>query len=324
MEADPNWLLSAVAQSTAALVAIVGGLIVSRLIGLSSERNALQRQLRQLQDRRRTLDDEAAKTRQWLVADDARHVEDEWAEALFKTDGAASDADLLAVSSQGGWDPHEYETYLRRVRNIYREAVAAFEALRSRIGDDLYFAMDFDDLVEKSGIEKPPREDADIWEQIWDLWSDREAERERKRLEEQARSVSGSFGSLLSHNLSFGRMGAVRMPIIPRPPSMTSATRRTNKERDYARLTAQLETTDQDIARLSIDLEDVVQPPGLWQGFWVLAVFALVGIGLPVVLMATLPAGLSIAWRTTVVGLFFVGLAGLLAYIAWFARQLRS
>lgn len=312
------------AQSTAALVAIVGGLIVSRLIGLSSERNALQRQLRQLQDRRRTLDDEAAKTRQWLVADDARHVEDEWAEALFKTDGAASDADLLAVSSQGGWDPHEYETYLRRVRNIYREAVAAFEALRSRIGDDLYFAMDFDDLVEKSGIEKPPREDADIWEQIWDLWSDREAERERKRLEEQARSVSGSFGSLLSHNLSFGRMGAVRMPIIPRPPSMTSATRRTNKERDYARLTAQLETTDQDIARLSIDLEDVVQPPGLWQGFWVLAVFALVGIGLPVVLMATLPAGLSIAWRTTVVGLFFVGLAGLLAYIAWFARQLRS
>src|SRR5690349_15864077 len=42
---DPNWLLSTTAQSAAALVAIIGGLLVSRLVGLAGERESLQRQL---------------------------------------------------------------------------------------------------------------------------------------------------------------------------------------------------------------------------------------------------------------------------------------
>jgi len=45
---DPNWLPSTTAQATAALVAIVGGLLASRLVSLSSERTTLQRQLRML------------------------------------------------------------------------------------------------------------------------------------------------------------------------------------------------------------------------------------------------------------------------------------
>lgn len=41
--ADPNWLLSTSAQSAAAIVAIVGGFLVSRLVTLSAERNSLIR-----------------------------------------------------------------------------------------------------------------------------------------------------------------------------------------------------------------------------------------------------------------------------------------
>jgi hypothetical protein len=41
---DPDWLLSTAAQSAAALVAIIGGLLVSRLVALSVERESLQRQ----------------------------------------------------------------------------------------------------------------------------------------------------------------------------------------------------------------------------------------------------------------------------------------
>src|SRR5205085_1660535 len=43
---DPNWLLSSTAQSAAALVAIVGGFLVSRVITLSTERQGLERRLR--------------------------------------------------------------------------------------------------------------------------------------------------------------------------------------------------------------------------------------------------------------------------------------
>ncbi len=38
---NANWLLSALAQTAGALVAIVGGFLVSRLVGLSSQRNGL-------------------------------------------------------------------------------------------------------------------------------------------------------------------------------------------------------------------------------------------------------------------------------------------
>lgn len=38
--ADVNWLLSALAQATAALIAIVGGLLVSRYVTLHAEQQA--------------------------------------------------------------------------------------------------------------------------------------------------------------------------------------------------------------------------------------------------------------------------------------------
>jgi hypothetical protein len=47
MRFDANWLLSTVAQSTAALVAIVGGFLVSRAISFSSERTGLVNRLQE-------------------------------------------------------------------------------------------------------------------------------------------------------------------------------------------------------------------------------------------------------------------------------------
>ncbi|HEX9520943.1 MAG TPA: hypothetical protein VF940_32785 [Streptosporangiaceae bacterium] len=44
--ADVNWLLSTEVQSGAALVAIVGGLLVARLTGLSGDRTYLRRAAR--------------------------------------------------------------------------------------------------------------------------------------------------------------------------------------------------------------------------------------------------------------------------------------
>ena len=48
---DPNWLLATMAQSAAALVAIVGGFLVSRVVTLSSERQGLEQRGRELEQR---------------------------------------------------------------------------------------------------------------------------------------------------------------------------------------------------------------------------------------------------------------------------------
>ena len=50
MEPDPNWLLSTTAQSSAALVAIVGGFLLSRILALATERNGLALREAQLRD----------------------------------------------------------------------------------------------------------------------------------------------------------------------------------------------------------------------------------------------------------------------------------
>lgn len=50
---DPNPLLSTTASAAAALVAIVGGLLVSRVISLATERSGLQQRLADLQARLR-------------------------------------------------------------------------------------------------------------------------------------------------------------------------------------------------------------------------------------------------------------------------------
>lgn len=49
-EPDPNWLLSTTAQSSAALVAIVGGFLLSRVLALAAERNGLALREAQLSD----------------------------------------------------------------------------------------------------------------------------------------------------------------------------------------------------------------------------------------------------------------------------------
>ena len=48
---DPSALLGTLAQSSAAIVAIVGGFLVSRLVALSSEREGVRRQLLATRDR---------------------------------------------------------------------------------------------------------------------------------------------------------------------------------------------------------------------------------------------------------------------------------
>ena len=46
---EPSWLLSTMAQSAAAIVAIVGGLLVSRVVALASEGEGLERRARELE-----------------------------------------------------------------------------------------------------------------------------------------------------------------------------------------------------------------------------------------------------------------------------------
>jgi hypothetical protein len=64
---NANWLLSALAQTAGALVAIVGGFLVSRLVGLSSQRNGLLARVAALKKRLEAADHKESAAREELV-----------------------------------------------------------------------------------------------------------------------------------------------------------------------------------------------------------------------------------------------------------------
>jgi len=53
MPTDPNWLYSTIAQSSAAIVAIIGGFITATILGLIAEKKSL---VKQFSDKRKNLD----------------------------------------------------------------------------------------------------------------------------------------------------------------------------------------------------------------------------------------------------------------------------
>lgn len=63
MPTDPNWLPSTLAQATAALVAIIGGFLVSRLIGMASARSGLDERAATLRGQIKALRPEHARVR---------------------------------------------------------------------------------------------------------------------------------------------------------------------------------------------------------------------------------------------------------------------
>lgn len=92
-----DWLLSSAAQSAAALVAIVGGFLASRVIALSTERDAAVRRLSDLYPKL-----EQARKRQQDVADELKSWDD-WlkdAEMLRQTLGEQQLAQLRELSDQ--------------------------------------------------------------------------------------------------------------------------------------------------------------------------------------------------------------------------------
>lgn len=73
---DPNWLLSTMAQSAAALVAIVGGLIVTRVISLRGEVNSIDLERAKIEQRQATIEVGLQRRHEELSPLSARLAED--------------------------------------------------------------------------------------------------------------------------------------------------------------------------------------------------------------------------------------------------------
>lgn len=168
---DPYWLLSATAQSAAALVAIIGGLVASRLIGLASEREGLRHRLQLLCDEEGSHQERYREVRAGLVAEGAEIQYEHWAEALVRTGGAVTDEQLLEDHDGGGWPQDDLQPHLGWVRTTVEEAQARIESFYDSGGTGATLTT----LESQAGWDLEPHEKT-IYEIVFRARRERQAE----------------------------------------------------------------------------------------------------------------------------------------------------
>lgn len=300
MALDPGWLLSSLAQSTAAVVAIVGGFLVSRLVQLSSEREGLRRQLQH------TLDELAHVNKAYAAAHEYRRTNSE--QAFFKwviDDLAAANLDALDRDSlfeeymPRGSSREELEPYLDTL-------IASLTSVRAKVQPLLRHGdtneIDLEDLRDR-GLRISDAEEV-IYEAVVNAFAARLPER------------------------SIGQLSAalLRGAMIPSDPVGRAADLRRLDDsiRDEQQLRSGVASLVATRDRTITELELLGHPVGVTPAIIILTVYALLGIMCPV---AVLASGLSAlpAWASwSLVVAFAGGLAAVLAYIYWYSRSLKA
>lgn len=310
--ADVNWLLSAVAQSGAALVAIVGGLLVSRYVALHAEQQSAKRRVADAERRHSSACAAHDQTQLELDEYRAEEILDDYRtyeEILESKDSTTIDQILQTLDVGDGGVPRELlEQRLALIRSELQRA-AKFLTNAVPVENEHPSWAEF---RRKSQLDPVH---VDVWEWLYDRLVE-------IRSKEARRPQSGRLGPLAIDP-------KVLFPINPQVTAihgLGSATARRNYEerltryRDDARRERQI--TEAELRLAQEHSEDVRQPEGFALALKVLTYLAVVAIGVPVMIMAAGPLTLSLWVRLVVVGLFFSGLTLLLLFLFVYASYL--
>jgi hypothetical protein len=317
METGLNSLYTVIAECTAAIVAILGGFITTQILSLAADRQNLVRELEETEAQLTAL------IERWKERSD-----------LYETMRVESFFDSIKDELAGDPLPpleqivHNYPNWELDPDILQRE----YSKLTGRILEARHFISQYIDRIsfEDSSVFKDwlTKHDIDISGQDYDLVKrefDREIERQREIERERERQKTTLFGIA-------GILPSIRYPSLPWLTTMSGLQQQTRDQR-RDRTFAMLNETITEIADQIVDVNSrkthlhsqigAFQYPQHWEkGLTILVYFAVVGIILPLVLIAIrcddkYPA-LS---QIVVLILFSSGLVAVFGYI-WY--QLRA
>ena len=122
MASDPSWLLATVATCTAALVAIVGALLVSRVISLSSDQASLQRRSDELGAQVASLTERLHDVRAELLRNDAVDFVHEAADDIIERRGHVDLGVLMERHDSRGRTAEELRPYVEEAAAAVADA----------------------------------------------------------------------------------------------------------------------------------------------------------------------------------------------------------
>lgn len=311
---DPNWFLSTAAQCTAALVAIIGGFLVSRLIGLVSEKTQQLQSLAELQSKRGIKDAELEKFNHAVGTGIQRWFREDNLEDILSKRGDSNYTKMVDEFDATGSDRQEISEYANSLKTI---VTRAFKELEQKYPEPAKIP-ESPHKIRADGIHIDPGHDEEIFERVaTHITASRQAifeekeERDAENVEPQKLAGPGTSDPV-----------PVVMVNPPAPTLVTSRHDAAIKQRD--RLSEELRIITGEIELLETRLPANSQQRWLIYGLGILAYFSIVGIVYPLYLMTRNPVIATASARTKVLWGFSSGLVALLIFIWSAVADLRA
>ncbi len=292
---NPNDLLTTLSQSSAVMVAIIGGFLVSRLVALSSEREGIRRQLRAACERLALLQADYGPAYEHRLHWSQDYFDDMVVDKLIE-DRDADIEELIKEYVPRGSSMEEITPYAHelnsRVDNAFSQILGLLHQEDGR-------SIDLDDLKQR-GLKVSDRDEYILESVLYQIKS-----------------------SMPSPQSMFGPVDSFIMPPIQSAASQqTEARRFDDAVKAELELAGQITATEHEIERLDSELTRLGRPVGVVSATWMLAILSVTGIVVPVVVMAMDPTRLAVWVKVVLIALFVVGLAALLLYIIWYLKHL--
>jgi len=296
---DPNWLLATIAQSSAAIVAIIGGFLVSKVLGLSAERNSIKRHLEDLQTE---LDHKRKSLCDAILANIQERAEtlllDRSMDALIINKGNISLDNLIDKYGDEGLSREElhylYEIVVQEIKSAYQ-----FFTVKNHISQSDPNVMD--KFLEKYNLTLPEHCLNHVYDKVYGyLWLQAQPPKQ----------PSSGLSDIILRTTNVWDLKAWEL-----------------KQKERNTLNQKIQDLDYDVHSLLDQIRNykdrhriLSHPEGVWVGAIVLAGFSLFGIAIPVCLMPV--ANLEPCPRVLLIMGFLIGLISVLGYIAFSIREL--
>lgn len=290
MSPDPNWLLSTCAQSAAAIVAIIGGFIATRVLSLSTERNGIELRLKEAVNNLRLKQEMLDEVNDKIIMSDVNDFLDNAIQIIIEKGGEMPLKDLIEK-----YDPDVEEErilpYYNKVIETTKRAYKFFED-----NTELLAMHDFprkmEDFLNEIKI-KIPNKDKDIYQGVYKLLREEYFKGSNLFYVPDIGAIKGIANiSSISENQRYNQLIESRDLL----------------ESDCKILDAQIK-----------DLKDRLiffgRTSGLGWGMLCLIYFSLSGIVFPIFLTPICPEQFTEAHKWSVFGLFVSGLVAVFLYL---------
>jgi hypothetical protein len=306
---DPTAFLAAIAGTSAAMVAITGGLLVARFVTIASEQDGADKLVQDATERLATAQRRLEKAREKLHNWDLRDFFQPKVIRAIK-DGEHNLFALRKLADPTALTHDEIYEGFRIIHTELRRAKSALEKLfaDNPVQEDY---LEWEDFRHVHASSLPEIEWDDVWEIVY-----------IGILEGPDQEASASRS--VYDNPALALVAAAPYFTVSTPPEYVAldAQRRDAIFADLAKAEQRLEDIEDELGRLTRERDAIGRPKGLGSGLAVLGFFTVVGIIVPLWIMSRGPDRLTAHLGEVVFWLFFAGLLGLLGHMSWLALRL--